>query len=544
MRQNSISRREFFKRSSLAAGALGGTGLASGQPALAGQPEPPAADPPAEAPRRAGGSAQAGCGSVWEKPPKQQGNNLNLILLVSDTFRADNLECYGSKWVECPNLNRFARESIVFEDFYPEGMPTVVIRRTLWTGRRVLPFRYYRQPEPVQLPGWHSLYNEDVTLAETLLEAGYLPVLISDIPHLQRPGRNFHRGYKMYEWIRGQEVDYYGTSPHQLLDVSDIVPDDYLAKIKSLHEFLSQYKANRARWLKEGESLVQLVAEPAIHWLKQYRDQRPFFLHFEAFDPHEPWDPPRRFLEKYLPDAKGYTWIEPPYANLKLSEDVKRRIRANYAAEASCVDFWFGKVLETIRELGLFENSIVAFLSDHGALLGEQEQFVKGPEKLRGQVTHIPLLLRMPGAQYAGKRVSGFVQMTDLMPTLLSLLGLKPPSRVTGGNFWPLVTGETESLRDHVVQAYGWIAAIRTREWNYSRIWKPDAYEGHYAPQLYDLTHDPQELESVAERYPDVARRLSAQLEEYLAAGETLTRGSFNERESFDAGRVYVREAR
>jgi arylsulfatase A-like enzyme len=486
----------------------------------------------------------AHCGSIWEKPSQQTGNNLNLILLVSDTFRRDNLECYGSQWIECPNLNNFAKDAIIFEDFYPEGLPTIPVRRTLWTGRRVLPSHYYRQPEPVQLPGWHPLYNEDVTLSETLLEAGYIPVLVADLPHLQRPGKNFHRGYRVYEWIRGQETDYYGTSPHRLLDVNDIVPPDYLAKIEDLHEFLSQYKANRLRWQKEGESLAELVARSAMAWLRENFDQRPFFLHVEAFDPHEPWDPPPRFLQKYLPDARGYTWIEPPYKNLQLSEEAKRRMRANYAGEASCVDFWLGKVLETIGELGLFENSIVVFLSDHGALLGEQGQFLKGPEKLRGQVTHLPLLIRMPGKQHAGKRVSGFIQVTDLMPTLLARLGLKSPSRVTGQDFWPLVTGETHGVRDFAVQAYGWIAAIRTREWNYSEIWKPEAYRGTYPAQLYDLSKDPEELRSVAENYRDVTRQLSTRLRDYLRAGEGISYGSFQEKESLREGAVYVTGAR
>ena len=219
-------------------------------------------------------------------------------------------------------------------------------------------------------------------------------------------------------------------------------------------------------------------------------------------------------------------------------------MRANYAGEASCVDFWLGKVLETIGELGLFEDSIVVFLSDHGALLGEQEQFLKGPQKLRGQVTHLPLLIRLPGKQHAGKRVSGFIQVTDLMPTLLARLGLKSPSRVTGQDFWPLVTGETRGVRDFAVQAYGWIAAIRTREWNYSEIWKPEAYREAYLPQLYDLSKDPEELHSVAEKYPDVMRQLSAHLRDYLRSGEGITRGTFQEEESLSEGTVYVKQAR
>ncbi len=521
MSKPEFSRRNFLRRISLAGTALGVSSSAIARDKSATE-----------------------CGSIWEQLPKQEGNNLNLILMVSDTFRRDNLECYGSKWIECPNLNKFAQDSIILEDAYPEGMPTIPIRRTLWTGRRITPFHYYRQSEPVQLPGWHPLFNEDVTLSEVLLEAGYIPALISDIPHLQRPGRDFHRGYRVYEWIRGQETDYYGTSPHKYLDVSDIVPQDYLSQIKNLHEFLSQYKANRQRWRQEGESLVELVARAAIRWLKENHDQKPFFLHIEAFDPHEPWDPPPRFLEKYMPNASGYSWIEPPYANVKLPAEAKQRMRANYAAETTCVDFWLGKVLDTIGELGLFDNSMVVFLADHGALLGEQDQFLKGPEKLRGQVTHIPLLIRMPGKQFAGRRVSGFVQVPDVMPTLLSLLGLNPPSRVTGTDFWPLVTGQTRSLREFAVQAYGWIAAIRTREWNYSQIWKPKAYEAEYPPQLYNLVKDPEELTNVADKHPDVVRRLSSQLKEYLDSGREVTRGSFHEKESFHTGAVYVKGVR
>ena len=519
MNKKRLSRRDFITGTAAATAAL------STGPALAAAKRGP------ETPE---------CGSVWERPPKQQGNNLNLILIVADTFRRDNLACYGSQWVECPNLNRFAEESVIFDDFFPEGMPTLPIRRTLQTGRRIFPFHYHRQHEPVQLPGWHPLYNEDVTLSEVLLESGYIPALVADVPHMQRPGMNFHRGYRFYEWIRGQENDYYGTAPHKPYDVTDIVPNDYLAEHPNLRGFLSQYRANRLRWGMQCESLVELVTRLSIRWLKVNSNEQPFFLHVEAFDPHEPWDPPRRFLEHYLPGATGPTWIEPPYEDVKLSPEATRRMRANYAGEARCVDFWLGKLLDTIREYGMFKNSVVVFMSDHGALLGEQGQFLKGPERLRSQVTHIPLLIRLPGKQHAGKHVRGFVQVPDLMPTLLHLLELKPPSRVTGENIWPLVTGETRSRRDHVVHGYGYIAAVRTPEWNYSRVWNPRGYKGTYPPQLYSLRDDPQELTNIASKHPDVTRRLSALLRDYIASGEKITQGSFAEKETFGIGDTYT----
>ena len=511
-------------------------------------------DPTMKTAEAAQDSGAEQCGSVWERPPKQQGNNLNLIVIVSDTFRFDNLACYGKKWLEnleTPNLDRFAEGCVVFNDVYAEGMPTVVIRRNLYTGRRTIPCYYFRQHEPVQLPGWHHLYNEDQTLSETLQEAGYLTALVSDLPHEQRPGRNFHRGFGVYQWIRGQEVDYYGTSPHGLLEVSDMVSADYLSRFPSLHAFLSQYKANRNLWKQDGESLSEVVARTAMRWVKSNFQQKPFYLHVEFFDPHEPWDPPDRFLEKYWKGAYEPSFIEPPYATVPLSDEIQRRFRANYAGEVSTVDYWIGELLDTIRQYGLLENSVVLFMSDHGALLSEHGQFLKGPDKLRGQVTHVPLMIHEPGAREAGKKVTGFVQFHDVMPTLLHLLALKPPRRVTGLNAWDLVTGAKRSLRDYVVQTYGWVGSARDEHWNYSEIWKPEAHHEKfsvrpgaapevYKPQLYDLEKDPKESTDVADKYPDVCRQMSAKLKDYIASGQGLTYGSFNQKPSLNLeGDVY-----
>ena len=96
----------------------------------------------------------------------------------------------------------------MFKDCYPEGMPTIPIRRVLMTGRRILPYCYFHQHEPVQTPGWHESFYEDQTVAQTLHQAGYQTAFFADIRHLRRPGENFHRGYRYYEWSRGHEVDF------------------------------------------------------------------------------------------------------------------------------------------------------------------------------------------------------------------------------------------------------------------------------------------------------------------------------------------------
>lgn len=524
MKGTEFSRRGFLKKA-----VVGATAGAAGLPATA--------VPSSGTKERLG---------EWQRPPQQTSNGLNLIVIVADTFRADNLACYGPRWLEhleTPSLDRFSQQATVFADAYAELMPTIAIRRTLYTGRRGIPATYYPQHENVQLPGWHPLYYEDVTLSETLREAGYINALISSLYHQFKPGRNFHRGFHSWQWIRGLEFDFYGTAPHQPVDLSDFVSDEYLALFPTLRNFLTQYKANKNLWQQQGESVSQITAQAAIRWLDRNNMRKPFYLQVEFFDSHEPWDPPRRFLEKYMPGAHGPSFIEPPYDTVTLPDDIKNRMRANYAGAVSCLDYWIGALLKTIDHYGLLENSVVVFMGDHGAMLGEHGQFLKGPDKLRSQVTHIPLLIHTPKNPTAGNKVQGFVQVPDVMPTLLGRLALKPPSRVTGKDFWPLVTGGKSG--EYVVQTYGWVGAIRNAEWSYSEIWKPAAHQDKfhkypdtpaapYQPQLYNLQDDPKELTDVADKNPIVARQMSARLKKYIASGEGVTQGSFSAKPSLE----------
>ncbi len=513
-----LSRRGFLTRTS-AAGAAAGAAVGLEGCATADSPAP---------------------GGVWERPPNQRGkgNRQNLIFLNTDTFRADNLQAYGGNGlVRCPRLDQFAEDCVVFADCYPEGMPTIPIRRVLMTGRRILPYRSFHQHEPVQTPGWHELYYEDQTIAETLHEAGYYTALFADIPHLQRPGKNFHRGYRYYEWSRGHEIDYYEQAP---FDLQGIVPEHYpqeywdrwLELDPGRPAFMRQFLANRARYETECEAIIELTAKNVINWLRRNHAKTPFFLHLEAFDPHEPWDPPQRFLDEYMPNATGPNWWEPPYSNIEVPQAGIDRLRANYAGESMCVDYWIGEILATIEELGLFDNSVVVFFSDHGTLLGEQGEFLKGPTRIRRQVTHNPFLVRLPGKEQAGTKASGFIHHPDVLPTLFHLLELDPPPRATGQNLWGLASGEA-SPHDSLVQGYGWIAAIRTPEWQFSKIMDREKLGYDYETQLYNRTDDPDELANVAAQNPGVVADLSERIDRYVESGQGITDGTFHAREDF-----------
>jgi len=457
---------------------------------------------------------------------------MNLLVICADTFRADHLGCYGNTWIETPHIDQLAREGVRFSDFYGEGLPTLPARRVFYTGRTIFPLEYHPQKGDFgNMPGWHPLFEEDVTMAECLSENGYTTGLISDIVHMMKPGKNFQRGFHSWQWIRGQEADTLVPTPHADCDLSryllkDDPPDPVFRRI------VCQYLNNRAGWKTEADHYAAQVMRAAATWITDYGHKKPWLLWVESFDPHEPWDAPAEFVAKYSPAYEG---PEPIWA-LPFSRDYSAaelaRLKAHYAGECSHVDKWAGHVMETLKTLGMLDDTIVVFTSDHGTMLGEQGQIHKGLDRLRIQVTRCPLIIRHPDQAHAGKVIEGFVQHQDLMPTLLKLLGQPVPERCNGEDFWPLVSGERQGgLRDFVISSFCWYASVRTAEWNYQNAWFTPTFGKVCPPQLYHRPSDPEELSDVIDQHPDVARELQGRLDAALE-GHDMTLSQVGETEA------------
>jgi len=263
---------------------------------------------------------------------------MNLLVLCTDTFRADYLGCYGNGWVETPCLDRLAGQGVLFADFYAEGLPTLPVRRVFYTGRRVFPFAYHPQKsDQVQLPGWHGLFDDDVTIAEWLGERGYTTGLISDVYHQMKPGKNFHRGFHSWQWIRGQEADPLVPTPKPDVDVSHYVQPD-VPPDSRLRRMVAQYLNNRAWWESEADHFAAQVMRAAADWIKSYGYKKPWMLWVESFDPHEPWDAPAEFVNRYCPDYEGLEPIWPSAFVQDYTQAQFERIKANYAGECTHVD--------------------------------------------------------------------------------------------------------------------------------------------------------------------------------------------------------------
>lgn len=454
---------------------------------------------------------------------------MNLIVLCADTYRVDYLSCYNADSpVATPNLERLAAEGLRFSSAFGEGTPTLPARRVLYTGRPIFPFLWAPQKwDRVQLAGWHPMFYEDVTLAEHLMEQGYTTGLISDLPHQFKPGKNFHRGFLQFEWVRGQEMDYYRAGPKAQVPVEKFMHPDTPGVAPVTEQFL----LNAMDWKSEEDWCSVRVLKKGMEFLRNCAQQQPFMLWMEAFSPHEPWFAPPEVVEKY--DHSGYDGPEmifPPGSDKLMTPAQCARVKAHYAGLCELIDRWFGRLLETADALGLLDDTVVVFLSDHGTMLGEQGQYHKGPDRLRWQCTQVPLLLKAPGVEAGGVR-NDFCQHPDLMPTVLKLLGQPVPERCLGRD---LLAGPA-GAPDHVVTSFGWFASVRDREWSYQTPWVdpnfgpiPERQRQLTPPQLYDLTNDPDELTNVVAEHPDIAARFQQRLLDYIRRNKPLTKGSLD----------------
>ena len=454
------------------------------------------------------------------------GKKYNLIHIGVDTWGADWVGAYGNDFIRTPSVDGLLAKSAVFEDCYPEVLPTIPCRRSIYTGRRIFPSEMVEQPDDqVRIRGWHQMYAEDVTLSETLRGAGYTTAIVSDLYHQFKPNKNFHRGFDSWRWIRGQEQDKYETGPRSAIRLADYAHPSQANRLNPRGPSM-QYLLNRRSFKTEDDYFAAQTFRHAREWLSNNaQENQPFYLHIESFSPHEYWDPPQEYYRLYMKsDYRGPTLIHPP-DNAKILTPVEfEHCRAMYAGLVTFVDKQIGKFLAQVESMGLMENTIICFIADHGTMMGEQGQIHKAEVRIRRQVTHVPFAIYHPAMRWNGKRIGGYVQHTDVMPTMLDYLGVAAPTRVTGVSRKAMLETQAKSNFETVVTGWGEHAALRTPEWVYLTRWSP----GPKFEQLYDLKKDPKELVNVAEENGKVVAHMKQQLTKYVADGWEVTRGTFS----------------
>ncbi len=470
---------------------------------------------------------------------------MNLIVICVDSWRADIVGGNGqSRWIKAPVLADFARQCAVFDRAYGEGMPTVQMRRGFFTGMRSYPWHHDLDGlglSPAWL-GWHRIPSCHTTLAEVLLHHGYCTGLITDCYHLFKPTQNFTRGFLSWQFIRGQQGDNYRVGPFDGIDLRRYVPDGEENDWATHAQIINHLMSTRDR-VREDDYFAPQVFRAAMDWLRDARANSPFFLWVDSFMPHELWDPPARYADAYFPnDGSLKDFIHPGAMNRvkNPSQAQIERTRALYAGCCTLVDTWIGHLLHTIDDLGLFDDSIVMFLTDHGLELYDDGEFTKrgaNEGKLHPYNTQLNWFIRHPDGP-RDVHIPGLVQNHDLLPTVLDLLNLPGCEMLDGKSAWPLVTGQQTDLRRRIITGWGPWAALRDDRWNC--VLNPATVDGQ--PKLYDLVNDPNEKVNVAGAHPEVVADCRRQLEGLIGcpfpvrfkhqpdAGEYMTLSSYFKR--------------
>ena len=447
----------------------------------------------------------------------------NVIHIGVDTWSAHWINCYGlNASIQTPFVDALAARSAMFMDAYPNALPTVPVRRGVYTGRQVFPSYMVRMREGgTNWRGWHPLYREDVTVAESFRDSGYRTQLISDVYHQFQPAMNFQFGFNGFTWIRDQETDRAATGP-----VRGIDPSRYMhASTPNIEGQVSRYLLNRYQWQTEEDWPTHRLFAEAGSWLDSNTDDnQPFYLHIECYSPHEMWDPPEEYYRRYMKsDYSGPRLIFPPTSAAKMTAVELEHARALYAGMVSFVDSRIGIFLKRVLDMGLLENTIIVFVADHGTFQGEQGDVHKGEGLLRTQLLHVPLLIYHPYLAGMNRRIRGFVQHADIMPTLLDLNGIQCPARVTGKSLRPLMETGASSDRDIIYGGWNDHGFIRTPDWSYIGRWNPgEAYE-----EIYDVRKDPLELKNVIQDQQSLMNDFRARLQAHVAAGWNITKGNF-----------------
>lgn len=450
----------------------------------------------------------------------------NILFVCTDQQRADSLGCSGAEWAVTPNLDRLAREGALFRNCYVQNPLCSPSRASLFTGK--YPSNHGLYANGVPLPAHQVMFTRN------LADAGYDCGMIGK-QHLApcdtwRTEPRQDDGYRVFEWAHGPnhralENDYHRWLRATHPDIfAEIFPD------KGANEN-TEY-SNRARTgtpidhVPKEAHYSHWVAERAIDFIASDRDDAPFFLMANFFDPHHSFGAPQEFRDMIDADAipapntkpgeldekpephrdysvRSYGGTAPGFQDY--SADEIKEIRAQYWAMIALIDHEVGRMLDALETAGLADNTLVVFTSDHGEMLGNHQQLLKGPQ-LYDDLTRVPLILRWPGRIDAGSACDQIVQWIDLPATLLDATGCAPGRGMQGTSLLPLLRGDAfarqwamTEFRDSgfPTEPALMTTMLRTGDWKLI-VWHGYPASGlERDGELYNLRDDPCEIHNL-----------------------------------------------
>ena len=394
--------------------------------------------------------------------PAYHCSDCNVLLISIDTLRADHLHAYGYGRETSPNIDRFARQAVLFEQNINTGGGTLPVHTSMFTSLPPL-------VHGVWADNGKALATERVTLAEQLRAAGY-----------------HTRGYTGGGFVHskfglGQGFDYFYDEG-----------GNFKLELPLLNEWLVPHAGGK------------------------------FFLFLHTYDVHSgadrlPYDHGKPFNDRFTAGLNvGFDGCRNGTCASELLVAVNRGIATGhltagqafshdeieymkglYDGGIAYVDAELGFLFEELKALGLWDRTLIVLTADHGEEFAEHGKFLH--DENFEEIARVPLIVRFPHGAYGGRRISELVSTLEVMPTILDVLGIPPNPEVEGRSLIPLIAGGREG-RPWVYMA-GALEKLRTPAWS--------LFVGASGPWwLYDLRHDPGETVDVLHAHPATAAAL------------------------------------
>jgi arylsulfatase A-like enzyme len=408
-------------------------------------------------------------GLLLPLPAAAAGKKLNVLFLFTDDQRADAVGAFGHPVLETPNLDSIVKAGFTFRNAYCLGgnVPAVCSpsRNMLLSGRAY--FRWKGRNAPADGPNWPL----------TMKKAGY---------------ETYHHGKSSNVAVAIQKT------------------------------FDHNHRLNDQKERTSGQP-GKTVVDGAIRFLKERKGDRPFFCYLAFEAPHDPRVAAKEYMDRYqrdkVPLPANYLPLHPfdngemtvrdetlaPWPRTK--EEVRRHLH-DYYAVITGLDHHIGRLLKTLDDLKLRENTLIVFSSDHGLAVGSHG--LMGKQNLYEDGMRVPLVLAGPGVPKG--RSQALVYLFDLFPTVCDLTGVKAPTGLDGRSLAPILTGKQTKVRDTLFLAYRDVQrAVRDERWKLIR------YPHINRTQLFDLKDDPHETRDLAGRpeYREREKRLLAEMQRW-----------------------------
>jgi arylsulfatase A-like enzyme len=368
-------------------------------------------------------------------------------LISVDTLRPEFLGFYNPAITTTPNFARFAAESGVFFDVLAQGASTAISHKSI-------------------------LYSLYPAIHKTTINSVPSESLVAPLEAIQ------NSGFLTAGFVGGGQL---GTKYG-------------FAKGFDEYTIIPRYKARDV-----GEDDLKLLERLTLEWLDQHSTTR-FFLFLHTYEVHCPYNPPSLYIDEITGSYEGS--IDPTgkcgdkyYNQIEMDPDDYRFIRDLYAAEIQYVDTFLGNLFSKLKQLDLYDSTLLVFLSDHGESFGERDRV--GHNQLYDVQLKVPLVLRVPGLdpdQFAEP-----VELLDVMPTIFSLLDIEPPYQFQGVDLLPPLLGREKLPRTRPrFSQQLWQAAVDEAGWKVIFNIKNRGED-----QLYFLPDDPEERTNRAHEHPE-----------------------------------------